>query len=303
MAAPHLIAIFGPTGVGKTAVAVAVADRLRAAGEDPIAVSADALQVYRGLETLTGAASAEEQAALEHRLVSIIEPAEEFSAGRYAELAHQEIDNLLAAGRRPIVVGGTGLYLRAALAELSLHPPPAPGVRAELLQRLEQDGLPALYAELDRRAPQAARALAPTDTQRIVRALELLASGVADPTVRQTQLWVQETRHPTVLVGLTMDRDRLYAQINARVEAMVAQGAIDEVRRANAAGAGVSARKAVGFAELLEGDVEGMQRRTRQYARRQLTWMRKLPAVQLFDVTDRSAQDVADAIVATLPAG
>src|SRR5919112_1133889 len=119
----QVIAIFGPTGVGKTAVAVALADRLRGRGEDPVAVSADALQVYRGLETLTGVASAEEQARLEHRLVSFLPVTETFSAGAYAERAHTEIDALLAEGRRPIVVGGTGLYLRAALADLELRPP------------------------------------------------------------------------------------------------------------------------------------------------------------------------------------
>ena len=110
-----VIALFGPTGVGKTAVAVAVSRLLRARGEDPVAVSADALQVYAGLETLTGVASPAEQVQLEHRLVSLVPLDASFSAGQYAELAHAEIDDLLAAGRRPIVVGGTGLYLRAAL--------------------------------------------------------------------------------------------------------------------------------------------------------------------------------------------
>src|ERR1700728_5414662 len=125
----RIVALFGPTGVGKTAVAVAVAELLRARGQDPVAVSADALQVYQGLEILTGAASASERAELEHRLISFLPVDAQFSAGQYAELAHNEIDGLLAAGRRPIVVGGTGLYLRAALAELALRPPPSEGVR------------------------------------------------------------------------------------------------------------------------------------------------------------------------------
>jgi len=120
----EVLALFGPTGVGKTAIAIALAGLLRSHGEDPVAVSADALQVYIGLEILTGVASAAEQTALEHRLVSFLPLDASFSAGQYAELAHAEIDGLLAAGRRPIVVGGTGLYLRAALGELDLRPPP-----------------------------------------------------------------------------------------------------------------------------------------------------------------------------------
>src|SRR6187549_1596341 len=113
---PRILAIFGPTAVGKTAVAIAVAERLRARGEDPVAVSCDAIQVYRGLETLSGAATPAERDRLEHRLVGFVDPAGEFSAGQFAALAHEEIDQLLAEGRRPIAVGGTGLYLRAALA-------------------------------------------------------------------------------------------------------------------------------------------------------------------------------------------
>ena len=125
MAAPEpLIAIFGPTGVGKTSVAIELAERLRARGEDPVAISADALQVYRGLELLTGVATREEQERLEHRLVSFVAVTETFSAGQFAALAHAEIDAALEAGRRPIVVGGTGLYLQAALTDLELRPPP-----------------------------------------------------------------------------------------------------------------------------------------------------------------------------------
>src|SRR5512132_256828 len=153
---PSLLAIFGPTGVGKTAVAFAVADRLRARGERPVAVSADALQVYQGLETLTGVPPASERARLEHRLVSILPVDARFSVGEYAELAHAEIDGLLAHGARPIVVGGTGLYLRAALAELALRPVAPDDVRARWEAELVRRGPEALHAELARRAPWAA---------------------------------------------------------------------------------------------------------------------------------------------------
>lgn len=296
MSAQRVIALFGPTAVGKTGVALALAGILRRHGADPVAVSADALQVYEGLEVLTGAASPAERAELEHRLISFLPVDAQFSAGQYAELAHNEIDGLIAAGRLPIVVGGTGLYLRAALADLSLRPPPIEGARERWSDELERSGPESLHARLAMRAPWAAAAIAPTDSQRIVRALELHEAGELEPPTGESELWTQTTRHPTLLIGLVADRERLYASIDARVDAMVAAGAAEEVRRAHAGGASATARKALGFDELLTGDVESMKRRTRNYARRQLTWMRKLPGVIQLDVTDRSADDVAQEI-------
>ena len=297
---PALIALFGPTGVGKTAVAIAVAEHLRELGEQPVAVSADALQVYAGLETLTGAPTRDEQAALEHRLVSLIGVDQTFSAGRYAQIAHAEIDHLLSAGYRPIVVGGTGLYLRAALAELSLRPPPPAGVRERWTAELEQRGPVALHALLSQRAPGAAERIEPGDRQRVVRALELLESGelAERDDAGDSELWTSAVRHPTLLVGLVIERQELYRRIDRRVDEMVAAGAQDEVRRAAAAGASGTARKALGFADLLAGDPEAMKRRTRQYARRQLTWMRKLSGVEVIDVGGRDAGSAAAEIIA-----
>jgi tRNA dimethylallyltransferase len=286
-----LVALFGPTGVGKTEVAIALADLLRADGEDPVAVSADALQLYAGLEILTGAASPQERARLEHRLLGVLPLTARATAGDYARRAHAEIDGLVAAGRRPIVVGGTGLYLRAALAELDLRPPPDPRARERYAKRLADEGVRSLHADLLARDPAAAAAIARTDAQRVLRALELLDAGEEPP--GGPQLWTAETRHPTLLVALVMEREALYRRIDERVEAMVAAGAVEEVRRADAAGASPSARQALGFEELLRGDVEGMKRRTRRYAKRQLTWLRKLPGALTVDVTRRDAQDVA----------
>ncbi len=292
-----VLALFGPTGVGKTALAIAVADRLRARGERPVAVSADALQVYAGLELLTGVASPAERARLEHRLVAFLPVTETFSAGRYAALAHAEVDGLLAAGATPIVVGGTGLYLRAALADLDLRPEPPLALRAELAARLAAEGPEALHAELVARAPWAAETVRATDPHRIVRSLELERMGALAPPRRENQLWTAETRHPTRLVACTMEREALRTAIEERVERMVAAGAAAEVRAADAAGASVTARKALGFAELLRGDPEAMARRTRQYARRQLTWLRKLPGVEHVDLTGRGPEAVAAALV------
>jgi tRNA dimethylallyltransferase len=293
----QIIALFGPTGVGKTAVAVELAQLLRERGEDPVAVSADALQVYQGLETLTGVASADEQGLLEHRLVSFLPLDASFSVGQYAELAHAEIDALLDAGRRPLVVGGTGLYLRAALAQLDLRRPPPEGVRERWIGELERRGPQALHAVLAARAPWAAADIEPGDRQRIVRALELLDLGELEPSDEPSQLWSEQLRRPTLLIGLTMDRERLYAAIDARVDAMLAAGVAEEVRRAHAAGASHTARKALGFDELLTGDVARMKRRTRNYARRQLTWMRKLAGVHEIDVGGRDPAAVAREIL------
>ncbi|HEY1538381.1 MAG TPA: tRNA (adenosine(37)-N6)-dimethylallyltransferase MiaA [Solirubrobacteraceae bacterium] len=292
----EVLALFGPTGVGKTEIALALADRLRARGERPVAVSADALQVYAGLEAITGVPGAEQRARLEHRLVSFVPVDTRFSVAEYATLAHAEIDRLLSDGATPIVVGGTGLYLRAALAELKLRPPPPPGVRERLESELAARGAEALHADLAGAAPWAAATIDRHDRHRIVRSLELLAQGALRAPDGPNRLWTSETRRPTRLIGLTRDRDELYARIERRVDAMVAAGAIEEVRRAHLAGASQTARVALGFDELLAGDVDAMKRRTRKFARRQLTWMRKLPEVELVAIDGRTAAAVAAAI-------
>ena len=270
-------------------MAIELAELLRGRGEDPVAISADSMQVYEGLSTLTGAATADEQARLEHRLIGIVPVTKSFSVGEHMPLAHAEVDAALEAGRRPIVVGGTGLYLRAALTELDLRPPPGPELRERIQRRMEAEGPEALRAEVLERAP-AAR-VAPGDRNRIIRYLELLEAGL-DPDPGDTQLWTQETRHPTLLVGLVMEREALNARIDARMEA-IAAAAADEVRAADAAGASPTARKAHGFDDLLAGDVEAMKLKARQLARRQMTWMRKLGGARIVDATGRDPADVA----------
>jgi tRNA dimethylallyltransferase len=200
--------------------------------------------VYEGLGVLTGVATDAERAQLEHRLVGMIPVTEPFSVGDYMRLAHREVDAALDAGRQPIVVGGTGLYLRAAIAELSLVKAP--------------------------------------------------------PGAEDSELWSAETRHPTRIFGLDMDRARLYERIDARTEAIVAGGAEEEVRRAEAAGPSRTARKALGFDELLAGDIELMKKRSRNYARRQLTWMRKMANVQTIDRTSLTDTAVAAQITAAI---
>jgi len=292
----RLVAVFGPTAVGKTAVAVSIAAAMRADGLAPAAVSADALQVYRGIETLTGVPSPAQQAVLEHRLISFVALSDHFDVARYAALAHAEIDRLLAQRRPPIVIGGTGLYLRAALTDLRLRPAAPPEVRARWKAAVDRDGPQTLHALLADRAPWAAERIDPADRHRIVRALELQEINALEPPTGPSQLWTADCRHPTRLIGLVMEREALYRRIDERVEKMVAAGALDEVRAADAAGASPGVRQALGFAALLAGDVEQMKRQSRSYARRQLTWMRKLAGVEIVDVTGRSADEVAAAL-------
>ena len=214
-----------------------LAKLLRERGEEPVAINCDALQVYEGLDVLTGTASAAEREVLPHELVGIVPVTDDFSIHEYMPLAHAAIDAALAAGRTPIVVGGTGLYLRAALADLSLRKVPA-------------------FSE-------------------------------------ESELWSGKTRHPTRIFGLDMDRARLYERIDARVDAIVAGGGKEEARRADALGPGRTARKALGLNEILAGDLETMKRRSRNYARRQLTWMRKIPDLTTIDRTALSDAEVA----------
>lgn len=300
----RVLALFGPTAVGKTGVAIAVAELLRERGEDPVAVNCDSIQVYRGLEVLSGAATAAERERLEHRLLSFIEPAEEFSAGRYAEAAHREIDSLLDRGRRPILVGGTGLYLRAALSDLDLRPPVPPEIREEVERELGERGPQALHAELD---PELAAGVDANDRKRVARLTELARAGI-EPAADAEGIWTATLRRPTLLVGLTMDRGELAQRIDRRVEEMVLAGAAEEARAALEAGPSRTARAALGFEQLV-ADVDGapsaeaidsLKAAHRAYARRQLTWMRRMEGVELIDRTGRSDDEIAAEIVVRL---
>jgi tRNA dimethylallyltransferase len=298
-----LLALFGPTGVGKTEIAVELAAQLRARGERPVAVSADAIAVYEGLDVLAAKPSPEQLEQLDHRLVSCVPLEEEFSAGRYAELAHAEIDALLDDGATPIVVGGTGLYLRAALTALDLRPPPREGLRERIEAELAAVGPAAMHERL---SPGIGSAVHPNDRKRIVRALELELMGTP-PHTASDQLWSSQLRRSTRLVGVVMERERLLERIHSRAGEMLGAGAIDEVERAIERDASRTARKALGFKEIaayLEGEIglddarERIERGHVAYVKRQLTWMRKLSGIEVVDRTDRSAAEVAEIVLA-----
>lgn len=291
-----MIAIFGPTSVGKTAVAIELAELLRRRGEDPVAISCDSIAVYEGLEVLSGAPNAAEQRRFEHRLVGTVPITEEFSAGRFAHLVHAEIDRAVDAGRRPILVGGTGLYMRAALSELDLAPRVDPEVRAEVERRLRREGPEALHGEL---STSTAARIDPGDGKRIGRALELELSG-AEPPEAKRELWTKELRRPALLVGLSASRAELDARISERVEAMVAADVAAEIEAAEKAGASRTARAALGFSEFPAGEIEAVKTSHRRYARRQISWMRKMRGVREIDRTGVEPAATAAEIIAAL---
>jgi tRNA dimethylallyltransferase len=283
-----VIAIFGPTASGKTAVAEALAARIAAE-----IVSADAMQVYRGLPILTN------QSPHPARLVGIWPLEHEASVGEYQALAHAAVDEALAAGRTPVVAGGTGLYLRAALAELELPPPPRPGVRKRWEALYDREGGERAHALLAERDPATAAAVHPNDRRRVVRALEVNEVG-GSLRPRRDRLWTRETRHPTLVFGLDVPRDVLARRIERRACSMFERGVEDEVARALAGPISSTAEHVHGLREIAELPREeaydALVTTTRRYAAYQRKWMRRIPAIVTLPA-DRAGDEVADEIL------
>jgi tRNA dimethylallyltransferase len=288
----RVIAIFGPTASGKTAVAEEIARRIPAE-----LVSADAMQVYRGLPILTN------QSELPTHLVRILGLDEEGSVADYQRLAHTAIDEILAAGRTPVVVGGTGLYLRAALADLELPPPPAAGARERLERLYEQLGAERAHELLAERDPEAALAVHPNDRRRVIRALELAEAG-SSLQPDEDRLWRGETRHPTVIVGLEVPQEELARRIERRTRTMFERGVEDEVRRALRGPISATARTIHGLSDIAElpreEAIEALTARTRRYAAYQRRWMRRIPGLVPVDA-DRAPAEVAEEILSPAP--
>ena len=286
--APPVVAVLGPTASGKSALALALAERL--GGE---IVNADALQVYQGLDIGTAKPTAEERARVPHHLLDLLPPTGQLSAGRFAELAREAVAAIRARGRLPIVVGGSGLYLRALLSGLREIPPVDPRLREWSLAALKRQGLPALRRWLRVLDGAVAAKTAEGDSRRTLRALE-----IALGTGRPQSAWIAD--HPftadalaAVRVGLTLPRDLLYDRVAGRVHAMLASGWIREVENLLEAGLdpGCPAFQAIGYRQLaqhvrgeidLDQAVEETIRATCRFAKRQLTWFRREPDVSWF---------------------
>jgi tRNA dimethylallyltransferase len=293
-ARPSVVAIFGPTASGKTAVAGTLADRV--GGE---LVSADAMQVYRGLPVLTN------QPARPTRLVAVWPLDHEASVAEYQALAHEAVDEAIAAGRTPIVVGGTGLYLRAALADITFPPPPDPGAREHFERLYDRLGPERAYALLAERDPGAAARLHANDRRRVVRALELREAGESLAPAPD-HLWADEMRHPTIVFGLEVPRDVLAVRIAKRTRSMFERGAEEEARRALAGPLSATARHIMGLRELdglpREEAVAALEQRTRRYAAYQRKWMRRIPGIVPLDGT-RQPEETAAEVAAILARG
>ncbi len=285
----QVLAIFGPTGSGKTAVAEAVARRIPAE-----LVSADAMQVYRGLPILTN------QSEHPARLVGVVGLDETFSVAEYQPLAHAAVDEILAAGRTPIVVGGTGLYLRAALAELELPPPPQPGARERFERLYDELGPERAHERLAERDPEAAAAVHQNYRRRVVRALELAEAG-SSLRPGEDRLWSAETRQPTLVAGLEVPPEVLAERIERRTHELFERGVEEEVRRALVGAISPTARTIHGLQDIAElprdEAIEALVTRTRRYAAYQRKWMRRIPGILLLD-GDRAPGEVAADLLA-----
>jgi tRNA dimethylallyltransferase len=283
---PLVIGLFGPTASGKTAVAGAIRERIPAE-----VVSADSAAVYRGLEVLTAAP------AYPAHLVAIVDTATEVSVGEFQRLAHDAIDTILGSGRNAVVVGGTGLYFRAALSGLRIPPPPAAGARERWERVYDDRGPDAAHALLVEHDPEAAARVHPNDRRRVVRALELAEVGAS---LAGDRLWDEDARRPTVVFGLDVPDEMLERRIRRRAAEMLDHGVVEEARAALAGPLSASAAKVMGlvdFAQLPPDEAaEALVRNNRRLARYQRKWMRRIPDLISVEA-DRPPGEVADEIV------
>jgi tRNA dimethylallyltransferase len=301
-----VIGLLGPTAVGKTAVAVALARLLGIR-----VISCDSMQVYRGFPVLTNQPCDGEIQGVEHALVGFVDPLETFSAAEYAGFCRPLVEHDAEGAGIALLAGGTGLYLRAAVAPLALAPSD-PKIRAGLEERAAAEGSGALHSDLARLDPGAAELVDPRNPRRVVRALEAVLVGGREWSGRN-DLWNPHYYRPTLIVALTLDRSYLRTRIDRRVRRMLEEGAVDEVCRFREARGreatapeGPGIRSAIGYPEIcahLDGDLtlertaELMATATRRYARRQLTWLRKVRDAVIIDVQERDPDEIAREIL------
>ncbi|GAA0366258.1 tRNA (adenosine(37)-N6)-dimethylallyltransferase MiaA [Bacillus horti] len=289
-----LVSIIGPTSVGKTDLSIHIAKRLQ--GE---IISGDSMQVYKGMDIGTAKVTQEEMQEVPHHLIDILEPNESFSVSDFQSLASEKISEICERGKVPILVGGTGLYVQSITHGFSF----AENGNNDIIRKkwndyLEEHGADALYEQIQQRDPEFAKTLHPNNARRVIRALEVLE--VTGQSMAQFQGdWQNESPYQLVMLGLTMDREKLYQRINRRVDQMLQDGLIEELQGLLEQGVPLSAQsfQAIGYKEIMpylkgectkEEAVDLLKRNTRRFAKRQLTWFRRVSEITWFDVTDLS---------------
>lgn len=287
---PELLVIVGPTGVGKTALSLELAKAFH--GE---IISGDSMQIYRGMDIGTAKASDEEQAFVPHHLIDILDPDESFSVQQYQTIARQKILEIHGRDHLPILVGGTGLYIESVVYEYQLSQAPEnPVIRKKLAQLAEKYGNEFLHQQLQKVDPNQAKKLHPNDLRRIIRALEVFQL-TGKPLSEQHQR--STSPFEALWIGLTMPRPQLYDQINRRVDLMLQMGLEDEVKQLLSTGKFQqhTASQAIGYKEMVEyikGNisyeeaVNAIKQNSRKYAKRQLSWFRRIQEIHWFDKTD-----------------
>ena len=305
---PVVLALVGPTGVGKTETAIAVCQAIPAE-----IISMDSMQIYRGMDIGTAKPTAQERAAAVHHMIDIADPDELFTVSRYREMSMATIEEIRARGKMPLLVGGTGLYLQAVSTQMRLGEKGADPALREELRRVaaEPDGAQKLHARLAQVDPQSAERLHPNDIRRVIRALEIYESSGKTKSEQSIEDPYVSGPYRVLVYGLSLPREQMYARINARVDEMMRNGLVDEVKALLARGIEPSkeggAMQAIGYKEIvsaLRGEitmaraVELIKQGSRRYAKRQWTWFRHDPRTKWFDWSEYDCKDaLIDALI------
>lgn len=295
---PPLVVVCGPTASGKTALALALGQRF-----DMEVISADSRQVYRGMDIGTAKATVEEQRLLPHHLIDVVDPEEPFTAADFARLGRRAAADILRRGRRPLVVGGTGLYIRALTEGLVSAPGPAPRLRQELHALEAREGSGTLFRRLQKLDPEAAERIHPANLVRIVRALEVRILDGRPLSELQREHAFSDRPFRTLKIGLAPPRETLFRHIDRRVEQMMEKGLLAEAENLLRRGCSpdLKAMQTLGYREALahlRGELSSaeavalIQRHTRRYAKRQLTWFRRDPEIIWFETCEEFAKMV-----------
>lgn len=293
-----IVAVVGPTASGKTALAVELAKRFN--GE---VISADSMQVYKGMDIATAKPDENEMSGIPHHLISIISPDEEFSVSIFKTLAEKAIEDISSRGKLPIIAGGTGLYIDAVLNNTTfLDNTKNDEIRSKLQQRAESEGAEALYKELLEKDRETAEKIHPNNVLKIVRALEILYSSGKTLTEQNAQSHLKKSPYESLIIGLNAkERDYLYNRINSRVEKMVDMGLAEECRAFYSQSFAHTAVQAIGYKEIkpyLDGEItldeakDNLKQSTRRYAKRQLTWFRRNERINWLNIDEMSKEEL-----------